>query len=93
VKVNLTKTIQKQSRQDTITEYTHSRGGYIRVSPDAQPLDSPYLFARVGNPKFYCEDEAGYVYSFTGLVNGTSNAPKYMKALARAVERDLKEGS
>jgi hypothetical protein len=66
-------------------------GGHITWSPERadECHGSGYITARVGTREFWCEDREGYMYSFSGLVDGYSSAPAYMRTLARRVKRDI----
>lgn len=38
---------------------------------------------------WWCEDDDGHLYSFTGLVNGSTDAPAYMRRMAKQAKKDL----
>jgi|TARA_A100001518_G_C1188214_1_gene34506 hypothetical protein len=68
--------------------------GFICYRPRAagSTRDS-YVMARAGDGTFWCECHREFVYSFTSLVTGHSNAPAYMTRLAKRAAKDLKGGA
>lgn len=74
--------------------WVHTRGGHIAHYPDSagKRYDDAYVAARIGSPEFWCEGHDEKMYRFESLLSGVSNAPGYMKALARRVARDIREG-
>ena len=73
--------------------WVHARGGHIARYPDdaGKQYDDAYVAARIGSREFWCEGHDGKMYRFESLLSGASSAPAYMKALARRVDRDIKE--
>jgi hypothetical protein len=75
--------------RDGTQTWTRVRGGFIKYEPGRENNLDPYFVARIGTGEWWCEDRKGFVYSFTSLVSGNSDAPKYMTTLARRAKRDL----
>lgn len=82
---------------DHSTWVTDSNNAFIRVRfadpAKKDDLDAVglYIYARLGNFRYWCEDNQGFMYNFESLLDGTADAPAYMKRLAKRVARDLKD--
>jgi len=64
---------------------------YITFDPSrAGSITDPYVAARVGDGSMMCVDNKDFVWAFKALVSGHTNAPGYMKTLARRAAKDLK---
>ena len=64
---------------------------YITFDPSrAGSITDLYVAARVGDGSMMCVDNRDFVWAFAGLVSGHTNAPGYMKTLARRAAKDLK---
>jgi len=64
---------------------------YITHDPSrAGSITDPYVAARVGNGSMMCVDNKDFVWAFEALVSGHTDAPGYMKAMARRAAKDLK---
>jgi len=64
---------------------------YITFNPSrAGSITDPYVAARVGDGSMMCVDNKDFVWAFAGLVSGNTDAPAYMKTLARRAAKDLK---
>ena len=71
--------------------YNSKNNAYIDYSPSrAGSITDPYVAARVGDGSMMCVDNNDYVWGFTGLVSGNTDAPAYMKTMARRAAKDLK---
>ena len=70
----------------------NKNNGFISYSPkDAGTITDSYILARVGDGTFHCVCNNDFVYSFDGLLSGYSDAPVYMKKMARKARRFLDE--
>ena len=71
--------------------YNSKNNAYIDYDPSrAGSITDPYVAARVGNGSMMCVDNKDFVWAFAGLVSGNTDAPAYMKKMARRAAKDLK---
>jgi hypothetical protein len=76
-------------KHDGTQTWARVGGGFLHYKPGRENNCDPYIVARIGTGEWWCEDRKGFVYSFTSLVSGNTDAPKYMTTLARRAKRDL----